>query len=189
MRETMTIDGNEAAALVAYQFTEAAFIYPITPSTSMAEKVEKWSSENKTNLLDEKVEVCQMQSEAGVAGAMHGALACGALASTFTSSQGLLLMLPNMYKIAAERLPGVFYVASRTVATHALSIFGDHSDIYAMRQTGAAILCASSVQEVMDLAPVAHASALAGRLPVIFSLMVLEHPMKLRKLNAGQKRL
>ncbi|WP_167511316.1 pyruvate:ferredoxin (flavodoxin) oxidoreductase [Pseudobutyrivibrio xylanivorans] len=168
MRETMTIDGNEAAALVAYQFTEAAFIYPITPSTSMAEKVEKWSSENKTNLLDEKVEVCQMQSEAGVAGAMHGALACGALASTFTSSQGLLLMLPNMYKIAAERLPGVFYVASRTVATHALSIFGDHSDIYAMRQTGAAILCASSVQEVMDLAPVAHASALAGRLPVIF---------------------
>lgn len=168
MRETKTIDGNEAAALVAYEFTEAAFIYPITPSTSMAENVEKWASEGKLNLLDESVEVSQMQSEAGVAGAIHGALACGVLSTTFTASQGLLLMIPNLYKIAAERLPGVFYVASRTVATHALSIFGDHSDIYAMRQTGCAILCANSVQEIIDLAPVAHASALTGHLPVIF---------------------
>lgn len=168
MREFRTLDGNEAAAYVAYGFTEAAFIYPITPSTSMAEKVERWASEKKLNLLDEPVRVEQMQSEAGVAGAIHGALACGALSTTFTASQGLLLMLPNLYKIAAERLPGVFYVASRTVASHALSIFGDHSDIYAMRQTGCAILCANSVQEVMDLAPVAHASALAGHLPVIF---------------------
>ncbi len=168
MREKRTLDGNEAAALVAYKFTEAAFIYPITPSTSMAENVEKWASSNRLNLFDEPVEVVQMQSEAGVAGAIHGALACGALATTFTASQGLLLMLPNLYKIAAERLPGVFYVASRTVATHALSIFGDHSDIYAMRQTGCTIICADSVQMVMDLAPVAHSAAISGRFPVIF---------------------
>ncbi len=168
MREKRTLDGNEAAALVAYKFTEAAFIYPITPSTSMAEKVEKWSADSRRNLFGEPVEVVQMQSEAGVAGAMHGALACGALATTFTASQGLLLMLPNLYKITAERLPGVFYVASRTVASHALSIFGDHSDIYAIRQTGCTIICASSVQEVMDLAPVAHAAAISGRFPVIF---------------------
>ncbi len=187
MGEKMTLDGNEAAALVAYAFSEVAFIYPITPSTSMAEKMEKWSAEKKLNILDEVVDVEQMQSEAGVAGAIHGALACGALASTFTASQGLLLMLPNLYKIAAERLPGVFYVASRTVASHALSIFGDHSDIYAMRQTGCAILCASSVQEVMDFAPVAHAIALGGRLPVIFFFDGFRTSHEVQKIDVWSK--
>ncbi len=168
MRLQKTMDGNTAASEVAYHFTEVASVYPITPSTAMAENIERWSAEGRTNLFDQTIEVCQLESEAGVAGAIHGALVAGALSSTFTSSQGLLLMIPNLYKIAAERLPGVFYVAARSVATHSLSIFGDHSDIYAARQTGCALLCASSVQEVMDLAPVAHAAAIAGRMPVIF---------------------
>ena len=167
-RDIMILDGNTAAAHVAYAYSDVAFIYPITPATSMAELAEQWSASNVKNIFGQSVSVTQMQSEAGVAGAMHGSLCSGALTSTYTASQGLLLMIPNIYKMAAEHLPGVIYVASRAVATHALSIFGDHSDIYAVRQTGACIFSVSNVQEVMDLAPVAHLSALIGQMPVIF---------------------
>lgn len=167
-REIQILDGNKAAASVAYEFTDVAFVYPITPATPMAEYTEQFSASNKENLFGHKVSVSQMQSEAGVSGAMHGALATGALASTYTASQGLLLMIPNIYKMAAEHLPGVIYVASRSIATHALSIFGDHSDIYAARQTGACIFSVSNVQEIVDLAPAAHLSAIIGKMPVIF---------------------
>lgn len=162
-----TMDGNSAAAYVAYAFTEVAAIYPITPSTTMAELVEEWSSSDIKNIFQEKVEVVEMQSEAGAAAAIHGALLTGALASTYTASQGLLLMIPNLYKMVGEHLPGVIYVSARSIATHALSIFGDHSDIYACRQTGIAMLCEASVQEIMDLAPVAHLAALEGRIPFL----------------------
>ena len=166
-REQKTMDGNQAAAYVAYAYSEVAAIYPITPSSSMAEYVDEWATEGKENIFGQIVKVTEMQSEAGAAGAVHGSLAAGALTSTFTASQGLLLMMPNLYKIAGELLPGVFHVAARTIATHALSIFGDHSDIYACRQTGAAILASGSVQEVMDLSPVAHLAAIKGRLPFL----------------------
>lgn len=166
-REKKTMDGNQAAAHVAYAYSEVAAIYPITPSSTMAEYVDEWSANGLKNIFGQNVQVTEMQSEAGAAGAVHGSLAAGALTSTFTASQGLLLMLPNLYKIAGELLPGVFHVASRTIASHALSIFGDHSDIYACRQSGVAILALSSVQEVMDLSPVAHLSALKGKLPFI----------------------
>ncbi len=166
-RNRATMDGNHAAAHVAYAYTDVAAIYPITPSSVMAEVTEVWAAEGKKNLFGNPVEISEMQSEAGAAGAVHGALAAGTLAATFTASQGLLLMIPNLYKIAGEGLPGVFHVAARSIATHALSIFGDHSDIYACRQTGAAILCSSSVQEVMDFAPAAHGAAVEGRLPFI----------------------
>ena len=166
-RKMATMDGNHAAAHVAYAYTDVAAIYPITPSSVMAEVTEVWASEGKKNLFGNTVEISEMQSEAGAAGAVHGALAAGALSTTFTASQGLLLMIPNLYKIAGEGLPGVFHVAARSIATHALSIFGDHSDVYACRQTGAAILCASSVQEVMDLSPAAHGAAVEGRVPFI----------------------
>ena len=166
-REMKTMDGNHAAAHVAYAYTDVAAIYPITPSTTMAEVVDEWAAMGRKNMFGETVQVTEMQSEAGAAGAVHGSLAAGALTTTFTASQGLLLMIPNLYKMAGERLPGVLHVSARAIATHALSIFGDHSDIYACRQTGVAILCASSVQEVMDLAPVAHVAAVKGRLPVI----------------------
>ncbi len=162
-----TMDGNHAAAYVAYAYTDVAAIYPITPSSVMAEVTEVWAADGKKNLFGNPVEISEMQSEAGAAGAVHGALAAGALSTTFTASQGLLLMIPNLYKIAGEGLPGVFHVAARSIATHALSIFGDHSDVYACRQTGAAILCASSVQEVMDLSPAAHGAAVEGRIPFI----------------------
>lgn len=162
-----TMDGNAAAAHVSYAFTRIAAIYPITPSSPMAELVDKWAAEGRKNLFGEPVQVVEMQSEAGAAGALHGALTAGALASTYTASQGLLLMIPNIYKIAGELLPAVFHVAARTVATHALSIFGDHSDVYACRQTGAAMLASGSVQEVMDLSPAAHLSAISGRVPFI----------------------
>ncbi|MCX4320411.1 MAG: pyruvate:ferredoxin (flavodoxin) oxidoreductase [Lachnospiraceae bacterium] len=166
-RKRATMDGNHAAAHVAYFYTDVAAIYPITPSSVMAEVAEAWAVEGRKNIFGNKVEISEMQSEAGAAGAVHGALTAGALSSTFTASQGLLLMIPNLYKIAGEGLPGVFHVAARTVAAHALSIFGDHSDIYACRQTGAAMLCESSVQEVMDLSPVAHCAAIEGRMPFI----------------------
>lgn len=166
-RKMATMDGNHAAAHVAYAYTDVAAIYPITPSSVMAEVTEVWASEGKKNIFGNPVEISEMQSEAGAAGAVHGALAAGALSTTFTASQGLLLMIPNLYKIAGEGLPGVFHVAARSIATHALSIFGDHSDVYACRQTGAAILCASSVQEVMDLSPAAHGAAVEGRIPFI----------------------
>ncbi len=162
-----TCDGNEAASHVAYMFSEVACIYPITPSSTMAEYVDEWAANGLKNIFDEEVKVVEMQSEAGAAGALHGALQTGALSTTFTASQGLLLMIPNMYKIAGELLPGVFHVSARTVAAHALSIFGDHSDIYATRQTGFAMLATGSVQEIMDLAGVAHLSSIKTRVPFL----------------------
>ena len=161
------MDGNQAAAHVAYAYSDVAAVYPITPSSTMAEYVDEWAAEGRENIFGQTVRVAEMQSEAGAAGAVHGSLAAGALACTFTASQGLLLMIPNLYKMAGELLPGVFHVAARTIATHALSIFGDHSDIYACRQTGAAILASGSVQEAMDLAPVAHLAAIKGKLPFL----------------------
>ena len=166
-RATKTLDGNHAAAHVSYAYSDVAAIYPITPSSTMAEYTDEWASEGRKNIFGRAVHVSEMQSEAGAAGAVHGSLAAGALTTTFTASQGLLLMIPNIYKIAGELLPGVFNVAARTIATHALSIFGDHSDIYACRQTGAAMLASSSVQQVMDLTPVAHLAAIRGRIPFI----------------------
>ena len=166
-RKLQTMDGNQAAAHVAYAYTETAAIYPITPSSPMAELADKWMGDGKENIFGHPIVISQMQSEAGAAGAVHGALIAGTLASTFTSSQGLLLMIPNLYRIAGELLPGVFHVAARTIATHALSIFGDHSDVYACRSTGCAIWAESSVQEVMDLSPVAHLSAISGRIPFL----------------------
>ena len=163
----ITCDGNQAASHIAYMFSEIACIYPITPSSTMAENIDEWAANGLKNIFGEQVKVVEMQSEAGAAGAIHGALQTGALCSTFTASQGLLLMIPNMYKIAAELLPGVFHVSARTVAAHALSIFGDHSDVYATRQTGFAMLCSGSVQEIMDLAGVAHLSAIKSRIPFL----------------------
>ncbi|HHW07175.1 MAG TPA: pyruvate:ferredoxin (flavodoxin) oxidoreductase [Clostridia bacterium] len=162
-----TMDGNTAAAHVAYAFTEVAAIYPITPSSPMAELVDEWSAHGRKNIFGQRVEVKEMQSEAGAAGAVHGSLAAGALTTTFTASQGLLLMIPNMYKIAGELLPGVFHVSARALAAHALSIFGDHQDVMACRQTGFAMLCSGSVQEVMDLAGVAHAAAIKSSVPFL----------------------
>ena len=160
-----TVDGNTAAAHVAYAFTEVAAIYPITPSSTMAELVDEWSSQGRKNVFGQKVKVVEMQSEAGAAGAFHGSLQAGALTSTFTASQGLLLMIPNMYKIAGEMLPTVFHVSARALATSSLSIFGDHQDVMAARQTGFAMLAEGSVQEVMDLAPVAHLTSIKTRIP------------------------
>ena len=166
-KKYITCDGNYAAAHVAYLFSEVSAIYPITPSSTMAEHIDEWAANGRKNLFGEQVKVVEMQSEAGAAGAVHGSLQSGALSSTFTASQGLLLMLPNMFKIAGELLPGVFHVAARTVATHALSIFGDHSDVMTARSTGFAELSTGSVQEVMDLAAVAHLAAIKGRVPFL----------------------
>ena len=166
-RKMKTMDGNHAAAHVSYAYSDVAAIYPITPSSVMAEATDEWATQGRTNIFGQTVQVTEMQSEAGAAGAVHGSLAAGALTTTFTASQGLLLMIPNLYKVAGERLPGVFNVSARALASHALSIFGDHSDVYACRQTGVAMLCESSVQEVMDLTPVAHCAAIKGRLPFI----------------------
>ncbi|GMG96794.1 pyruvate:ferredoxin (flavodoxin) oxidoreductase [Tepidimicrobium xylanilyticum] len=162
-----TMDGNTAAAYIAYAFTDVAAIYPITPSSNMAELVDEWSAHGKKNIFGQNVLVTEMQSEAGAAGAVHGSLSAGALTTTFTASQGLLLMIPNMYKIAGELLPAVFHVSARALASHALSIFGDHQDVMAARQTGFALLASGSVQEVMDLAGVAHLSAIKGRVPFL----------------------
>ena len=162
-----TMDGNNAAAHVSYAFTDLAAIYPITPSSVMAEVTDKWSADGKKNIFGQEVRVVEMQSEAGAAGTVHGSLAAGALTTTFTASQGLLLMIPNMYKIAGELLPGVINVSARALASHALSIFGDHSDIYACRQTGFAMLCSTNPQEVMDLGAVAHCAAIKGRVPFL----------------------
>ena len=166
-RKMKTMDGNTAAAHASYAFTEVAAIYPITPSSPMAEHTDEWATQGRKNLFGQTVQITEMQSEAGAAGAVHGALSAGAMTTTYTASQGLLLMIPNIFKVAGEQLPGVFNVSARCVATHALNIFGDHSDVYACRQTGAALLCESSVQEVMDLTPVAHAAALKGKVPFI----------------------
>ena len=166
-RKMKTMDGNHAAAHASYAFTDVAAIYPITPSSVMAEATDEWATQGRTNIFGQTVQVTEMQSEAGAAGTVHGSLAAGALTTTYTASQGLLLMIPNLYKIAGEQLPGVFNVSARALASHALSIFGDHSDVYACRQTGCAMLCESSVQEVMDLTPVAHLSAIKGKIPFI----------------------
>ena len=166
-KKFMTCDGNCAAAHVAYMFSEVAAIYPITPSSPMAEYIDEWAAAGRKNLFGETVKVVEMQSEAGAAGAVHGSLQAGALTTTYTASQGLLLMIPNMYKIAGELLPGVFHVSARALAAQALSIFGDHADVMSARQTGFALLAESSVQEVMDLAPVAHLAALKGRVPFL----------------------
>ena len=166
-RKMKTMDGNQAAAHASYAYTEVAAIYPITPSSVMPEHVDEWATEGRKNIFGQTVQVTEMQSEAGAAGAVHGSLSAGALTTTFTASQGLLLIIPNLYKVAGEQLPGVFNVSARALASHALNIFGDHSDVYACRQTGAAMLCESSVQEVMDLTPVAHCAALKGKLPFI----------------------
>ena len=166
-RKMKTMDGNHAAAHVSYAYSDVAAIYPITPSSVMAEATDEWATQGRENIFGQTVQVTEMQSEAGAAGAVHGSLAAGALTTTFTASQGLLLMIPNLYKLAGERLPGVVNVSARAIASHALSIFGDHSDVYACRQTGVAMLCESSVQEVMDLTPVAHCAAIKGRLPFI----------------------
>ncbi len=166
-RKMKTMDGNTAAAHVSYAFTEVAAIYPITPSSNMAEVTDKWASVGKTNIFGETVKVTEMQSEAGAAGAVHGSLSAGALTTTYTASQGLLLMIPNMYKIAGELLPGVINVSARAVASHALSIFGDHQDVYSCRQTGYAMLASTNPQEVMDLGAVAHLASLKGRVPFL----------------------
>ena len=162
-----TMDGNQAAAHASYAYTDVAAIYPITPSSVMAEHTDEWATDGRKNIFGHTVQVTEMQSEAGAAGAVHGSLSAGALTTTYTASQGLLLMIPNIYKMAGEQLPAVINVSARAIATHALSIFGDHSDVYACRQTGAAMLCSSSVQEVMDLTPVAHLSAIKGKVPFI----------------------
>src|SRR5690554_4034576 len=167
MKRFVTVDGNEAAAHVAYAFTEVSAIYPITPSSPMAELVDVWSAHSRKNLFGDVVQDVEMQSEAGAAGAVHGSLSVGALTTTFTASQGLLLMIPNMYKIAGELLPCVFHVSARALAAHALSIFGDHQDVMACRQTRFAFLASVNVQEVMALACVAHLATLSGSVPFV----------------------
>ncbi|MBQ4136279.1 MAG: pyruvate:ferredoxin (flavodoxin) oxidoreductase, partial [Clostridia bacterium] len=166
-RKRQSMDGNTAAAHVSYAFTEVAAIYPITPSSVMAELTDAWSATGLKNIMGEKVKVMEMQSEAGAAGTVHGSLAAGALTTTYTASQGLLLMIPNMYKIAGELLPCVIHVSARCVASHALNIFGDHSDVYACRQTGFAMLAETNAQEVMDLGAVAHLATIKGRVPFL----------------------
>ena len=163
----MTIDGNTAASHIAYAFSEVAAIYPITPSSPMAEYADEWATQGRVNMFGQPLRIAEMQSEAGAAGAVHGSLVAGALTTTYTASQGLLLMIPNMYKIAGELLPCVFHVSARCVASHALNIFGDHSDVMACRQTGFAMLASNSVQEAMDLALVAHLSTLKARVPFL----------------------
>ena len=166
-RKFKSMDGNEAAGWVSYAFTEVAGIYPITPSSPMADHVDQWAAKGLKNIFGNPVKIIEMESEAGASGTVHGSLGAGALTTTYTASQGLLLMIPNMYKIAAEGLPGVFHVSARTVATQALNIFGDHSDVMACRQTGFAMLAEGNVQEVMDLAPVAHLAAISGKTPFL----------------------
>ena len=166
-RKLVTMDGNNAAAHVSYAFTEVAAIYPITPSSPMADLVDQWSAAGRKNIFGTKVRVQEMQAESGAAGAVHGSLNAGALTTTYTASQGLLLMIPNMYKMAGELLPAVFHVTARALASHTLSIFGDQSDVMACRQTGFAMLAEGNVQEVMDLSPVAHLAAIKGRVPFL----------------------
>src|SRR5574344_581080 len=166
-KKFITCDGHEAAAHISYMFSEVAAIYPITPSSPMAEHVDEWAARGRKNLWGQTVSVQEMQSEGGAAGALHGSLQAGALTTTFTASQGLLLMIPNMYKIAGEMLPTVFHVTARAIACQGLSIFGDHSDVMACRQTGWAMLCSSTVQEAMDFALIAQASTLESKVPFL----------------------
>ena len=167
MKQKETMDGNQAAAYAAYSMTEVAAIFPITPSTAMAEGVDEWSANGKKNIFEQPVKVVEMQSEAGAVAAMRGALQSGALASTYTASQGLLMMIPGLYKMAGELLPGVLPVTARAIATHALSIYGDHQDVMACRQTGISLLASSNVQEVMDMGVVAHLAAIQSRVPFL----------------------
>lgn len=164
-KKFITCDGNYAASYISYMFSEVACIYPITPSSTMAEVVDEWAANGRKNIFGQKVRLAEMQSEGGAAGAVHGSLQSGALTTTYTASQGLLLMIPNMYKIAGELLPTVFHVSARALAGHALSIFGDHSDVYSCRQTGFAMLASGSVQETMDLSGVAHLTTIKSRVP------------------------
>ncbi|HPE85723.1 MAG: pyruvate:ferredoxin (flavodoxin) oxidoreductase [Bacteroidales bacterium] len=180
----ITCDGNMAASHIAYMFSEVAAIYPITPSSNMAEYVDEWAAHGRKNIFGETVRVCEMQSEGGASGAVHGSLQAGALTSTYTASQGLLLMIPNMYKIAGELLPAVFHVSARSVAAHALSIFGDHSDIYATRQTGFAMLSSGSVQQIMDLAGVAHLTAIKTRIPFLHFFDGFRSSHEIQKIEA-----
>ena len=184
MNEKMqTIEGNEAAAHVAYALSEVAAIYPITPSSSMGEYCDDWAAHGRKNIFGQVLKVVEMQSEAGAAGAVHGALSAGALSTTFTASQGLLLMIPNMYKIAGELMPTVFHVSARAVAAHALSIFGDHSDVNAVRETGFSLLASASVQEVMDLALVAHLSSIRLSLPFLHFFDGFRTSMEIQKIE------
>jgi len=178
-----TVEGNEAAAHVAYAMSDVAAIYPITPSSSMGEYADEWAAHGRQNIFGQILKVVEMQSEAGAAGAVHGALSAGALSTTFTASQGLLLMIPNMYKIAGELMPAVFHVSARAVATHALSIFGDHSDINAVRQTGFSLLASSSVQEVMDLGLVAHLASIRTSLPFVHFFDGFRTSMEIQKIE------
>jgi pyruvate-ferredoxin/flavodoxin oxidoreductase len=180
----ITCDGNQAASHMAYMFSEVAAIYPITPSSNMAENVDEWAAHGRKNIFGDEVKVAEMQSEAGAAGAVHGSLQAGSLTTTFTASQGLLLMIPNMYKIAGELLPGVFHVSARTVAAHALSIFGDHSDVYATRQTGFAMLASGSIQEIMDLAGIAHLAAIKSRIPFLHFFDGFRSSHEIQKIEA-----
>ena len=177
-----TLEGNEAAAYVAYAMSEVAAIYPITPSSTMGEYCDDWAAHGRKNIFGQVLKVVEMQSEAGAAGAVHGALSAGALSTTFTASQGLLLMIPNMYKIAGEIMPTVFHVSARALAAHALSIFGDHTDISAVRETGFSLLASSSVQEVMDLAVVAHLSSIRASLPFIHFFDGFRTSMEIQKI-------
>ncbi len=183
-KKFITCDGNMAASHIAYMFSEVAAIYPITPSSTMAEYVDEWASHGRKNIFGETVKVVEMQSEAGAAGAMHGSLQSGALTTTYTASQGLLLMIPNMYKMAGELLPAVFHVSARTVAAQALSIFGDHSDVMATRQTGFALLASGSVQEIMDIAPVAHLTAIKSRIPFLHFFDGFRSSHEIQKIEA-----
>ena len=182
-KKFVTCDGNWAAAHIAYLFSEHAAIYPITPSSTMAEYVDEWAAQGKKNLFGETVKVTEMQSEGGAAGAVHGSLQAGALTTTFTASQGLLLMIPNMYKIAGELLPTVFHVSARALASHALSIFGDHQDVMACRQTGFAMLASASVQEALDMAAVAHIASLKSSVPFIHFFDGFRTSHEINKIN------
>ncbi len=186
-KKFVTCDGNYAAAHVAYMFSEVAAIYPITPSSNMAENVDEWAAKGRKNIFGQPVKVVEMQSEAGAAGAVHGSLQAGALTTTFTASQGLLLMIPNMYKISGELLPGVFHVSARALAAHALSIFGDHSDVMSTRQTGFALLATGSVQEIMDIAPVAHLAALKSRVPFLHFFDGFRTSHEIQKVEAADQ--
>ena len=178
------MDGNQAAAYVSYAFTEVAGIYPITPSSPMAEFVDEWAANGKKNLFGQPVRVVEMQSEAGASGTVHGSLQSGALTTTYTASQGLLLMIPNMYKIAGEMLPGVFHVSARTLSAHALSIFGDHSDVMGVRSTGFGMIASSSPQEVMDLGAVSHLAAIHCRMPVLHFFDGFRTSHEIQKIDA-----
>ena len=184
----ITVDGNDACASVAYRLSDVIAIYPITPSSSMAEAADAWAAARRPNLWGTVPSVVEMQSEGGAAGAVHGALLGGGLATTFTASQGLLLMIPNMFKIAGELTPAVFHVSARAVATHALSIFGDHSDVMAVRSTGFALLSSSSVQEAQDLALVAHAATLESRVPFLHFFDGFRTSHELQKIETLDRR-